>query len=281
VLLKSLAAIDGLVDQPLADGATILGVHLEGPFLNQHRTGAQDVRLIRPAQMERARELLDFGFVRLLALAPEIPENIPLIDECVRRGVTVSAAHTEAGLKEMQVAVAHGLRQVTHCFNAMVGLGHREIGTVGAAMSLPELNVELIADNVHVHPRVQKILYEIKGRDRLILVTDAIRGTGLPDGDYPIDERTIHIENGEVRLPDGTIAGSVLTVNRALAHLTENTGRSLLELWPTSSLNAARAIGAAGRKGSLEVGKDADLVLIEPDFGVWRTLVGGRTVYAA
>jgi N-acetylglucosamine-6-phosphate deacetylase len=273
----ALAAV-GQVAGRVPGGATILGAHLEGPYLNPEKCGAQDVRRIRRAAREEALAWLDTGLVRLIALAPEFAENEWLIAECARRGVTVSAAHTTAGYEEMQRAVTLGLRQVTHCFNAMVGLGHRELGTVGAAMALPEISCELIADNLHVHPAVINILVQVKGPERVILVTDAIRGTGMPEGEYAIDDRMVAIRDGAVRLPDGTLAGSILTMERALANVAAATGRPLAELWPMSSRNAARAIGA-GSKGSLEVGKDADLVLLDADFDVVFTLVGGEIVY--
>ncbi len=236
--IQAVAQVSGRVK----DGATILGMHLEGPFINPTRGGAQDANLIRRAEREEALAYLDTGLVRLITIAPEFPENLWLIDECARRGVTVSAGHTTAGLPELTAAVARGLRHVTHTFNAMLPLGHREVGTVGAAMFLPQLHCELIADNIHVHPAAQKILIDVKTPGGVILVTDAIRGTGMPDGEFHIDTRTITIRNGEARLPDGTLAGSVLTMNRALRHAVENSGRSLKEIWPMSSLNAAREI---------------------------------------
>jgi N-acetylglucosamine-6-phosphate deacetylase len=274
---RALAAVAAVMG-PVAGGATILGVHLEGPYLNEKKCGAQDVRAIRRAQREEALGWLETGLVRLVALAPEFGENLWLIEECARRGVTVSAAHTTAGYDEMRRAVEAGLRQVTHCFNAMVGLGHRELGTVGAALALPELTCELIADNLHVHPEVMNILVKVKGPDGVILITDAIRGAGMPEGEYAIDDRAVLIRDGAVRLPDGTLAGSILTMERALANIRAATGRSLAELWPLSSRNAARAIGATN-KGSLDAGLDADLVLLDAAGSVALTVVAGEIVY--
>ncbi len=264
---------------PLPGGATLLGVHLEGPYLNPLRCGAQDARLIRRADKEEALEFLDTGVIRLLALAPEYDENLWLIDECVRRGITVSAAHTTASYEQMQRAAKHGLTQATHTFNAMQGLGHREPGTVGAALTLPQISCELIADNIHVHPAVQKILVEVKTPSGVILITDAIRAAGLPEGEYRLDERTVNIRDGAVRLPDGTLAGSILTMERALQNLCSATGRPLADLWMTSSLNAARAIGISSHKGSLEAGKDADLVLLDEYFQVHLTVAQGEIVF--
>jgi N-acetylglucosamine-6-phosphate deacetylase len=264
---------------PIQNGATLLGVHLEGPYLHPSRCGAQDANLIRRAEREEALEFLESGVIRLLALAPEFEENLWLIDECVKRGVTVSAAHTTASYEQMQTAAAHGVAQVTHTFNAMQGLGHREPGTVGAALTIPQISCELIADNIHVHPAVQKILVDVKTPSGVILITDAIRAAGLPEGEYMLDERSVNIREGAVRLADGTLAGSILTMERALQNLCAATGRPLEELWVTSSLNAARAIGISARKGSLEVGKDADLVLLDDSFQVQLTVAQGEMVY--
>jgi N-acetylglucosamine-6-phosphate deacetylase len=277
-ILGALEAV-GQVMGRIPGGATILGTHLEGPYLNAHKTGAQDARLIRRANPLEARQFLDSGLVRLVALAPEFLENLWLIDECVRRGVTVAAGHTEAGLQEMTIAVEHGLSQVTHCYNAMRPLGHRDLGTVGAAMTLPQINTELIADNIHIHPAALKILVAVKQPARVILITDAIRGAGLPEGEYAIDERVVEIRAGVARLPDGTIAGSTLTMDRALQNIIAATGLPLQDAWPMSSLNPARAIHVSNRKGSLEAGKDADLVLLDPDFSVRLTMVEGEVAY--
>jgi N-acetylglucosamine-6-phosphate deacetylase len=275
---KALELVEGM-QGPIQNGATLLGVHLEGPYLHPARCGAQDVRLIRRAEQEEALEFLDSGVIRLLALAPEFEENLWLVDECVRRGITVSAAHTTANYEQMQTAAAHGVTQVTHTFNAMQGLGHREPGTVGAALTIPQISCELIADNIHVHPAVQKILVDVKTPSGVILITDAIRAAGLPEGEYMLDERSVNIREGAVRLADGTLAGSILTMERALQNLCAATGRPLSKLWVTSSLNAARAIGVSSRKGSLEIGKDADLVLLDESFHVRLTVAQGEVVY--
>jgi N-acetylglucosamine-6-phosphate deacetylase len=262
-------------------GATLLGVHLEGPYLNPARCGAQDINHIRRAEKEEAMQFLDSGVIRLLALAPEFDENLWLIDECVRRGITVSAAHTAANYEQMQRAVEHGVTQLTHSYNAMQGLGHRELGTIGAAMALPQVQCELIADNIHVHPAAQKILVDVKTPTGVILVTDAVRAAGLPEGEYMLDERSIHIRDGAVRLPDGTLAGSVLTMERALQNICATTGHPVAEMWVTSSLNAARAIGASAQKGSLEVGKHADLVVLDESFHVNLTVIEGEVVFSS
>lgn len=278
VIQKALEAIAEM-QGPQPNGATILGAHIEGPYLNPERCGAQSTTHIRRAAREEALAFLDTGVVRLLAVAPEFTENHWLIEECARRGITVSAAHTAATYEQMRTAVALGVTQTTHTGNAMTGLHHREPGTLGAALTLNELNCEMICDNIHIHPTVQDIIYRCKGADHVILISDAIRGAGQADGAYKIDERTVTIKDGIVRLPDGTLAGSTLTMERALRNFLAATGETLANVWQTSSLNAARSIGVSGRKGSLEQGKDADLVLIDSNINVQVTVAEGRVVY--
>jgi N-acetylglucosamine-6-phosphate deacetylase len=275
---SALAAI-ALAQGQQPNGATLLGAHLEGPYLNQARSGAQNTTCIRRASRDEALMFLDMNVIRLLALAPEFEENRWLIRECSRRGVTVSAAHTAATFEQMSEAVALGLSQATHTFNAMTGLHHREPGTLGAAMALPEIACELIADNVHVHPAAMKILWRVKGRDRVILITDSIRGAGMPDGEYRIDERLIFVREGMAVLPDGTLAGSILTMDKALYTFMKATGEPVDNVWRASSLNAARAIHVSARKGSLEAGKDADVVLVDGQVNVYLTIAEGRIVY--
>ena len=274
----ALKAIAGSIGRQ-RNGATILGAHLEGPYLNRDMAGAQNPEYVRRASREEAIPWLDLGVIRLLAVAPEFPENHWLIGECVRRGVVVSAAHTSATYADMKTAVDLGVRQTTHTYNAMRGLHHREPGTVGAAMTMPELNCELIADNIHVHPVSMKILAEMKGSDKIILITDAVRAAGLPDGEYDLDGRMVTVRDGAVRLSNGTLAGSILTMETALKNFVAATGWSMADAWATSSLNAARALGIDGKKGSLGVGKDADLVLLDDQFGVGLTVAEGEIVY--
>ncbi len=273
--LETIAAAQGR--QP--NGATILGAHIEGPYLNPERCGAQSTTYIRRAEPDEALAFLDTGVVRLMALAPEYRENHWLIRECVRRGITVSAAHTAATYEDMRAAVAMGLTQGTHTGNAMTGLHHREPGTLGAVLTLPQIKAELIADNIHIHPAVMHLIYRAKGANGVILITDAIRGAGMPDGEYHLDDRTVSIKDGVVTLPNGTLAGSTLTMERALRNMMAATGEPLSNIWQTSSLNAAQAIGVSARKGSLEVGKDADLVLVDGDINVALTVTEGQIVY--
>ncbi len=264
---------------PHEDGATVLGVHLEGPYINAEKRGAQREQDVRRADPVEALRYLDTGVIRLLSLAPEFEANHWLITECVKRGITVSVAHTAATYTHMQKAVSLGLTHSTHTYNAMMPLTHRDPGTVGAVMTMPQIRCELIADNIHVHPVAMNVLYRAKGVEGVILITDAVRVAGLPDGEYTLDDRPVVVSGGAVRLPDGTLAGSTLTMERALKNFIAATGESLDRLWPASSLNAAHAAHVADRKGSIEAGKDADLVLLNADLEVQLTMAEGRIIY--
>ncbi len=278
-IMRALEVISEL-QGPQPDGATILGVHLEGPYFDVSKRGAQREEQVRRALPEEALEFLDTNVIRLLSLAPEYEENLWLIDECRKRGITVSAAHTSANHDQMQRAIDRGITHSTHTFNAMTGLHHREPGGVGAVLTRSEVYCELIADTIHVHPTVMKILYAAKGPDRVVLITDAVRVAGLPDGEYQKDDdRLVIVRNGRVELPDGTISGSSATLNQGLRNLLQATGEPLEKVWKASSLNAARSINISDRKGSIEVGKDADLVLVDDDINIHLTMAEGRIVH--
>lgn len=277
------ATLDHIAEMqgPQPDGATILGVHLEGPYLDVSKRGAQLEEYVRRADQEEATAFLDAGVIRLLSLAPEYEENFWLIEECRRRGITVSAAHTNATHNQMMAGIDRGVTHATHTFNAMVGLHHREPGGLGAVMVRPEVFCEIIADTIHVHPTAMKILYAAKGPDRVVLITDAVRVAGLPDGTYEDAGRQVVVRDGAIHLTSGTLAGSSLTMDRALRNWLQVTGEPLEVIWRCSSLNAAQSIGVSDRKGSLEVGKDADIVLVDDDINVRLTMAEGRIVYQA
>lgn len=278
--LGALRTVGEVVDVELP-GATVLGAHMEGPYLSLGKCGAQDPRSIRPPDLDEARRFLDTGVVRLMTLAPELASAHELVDLCLGRGTRVSIGHTDATYEQVVEAVAWGARHVTHTFNAMPPLHHRRPGPVGAAMVLDALLTELIADNHHVHPVVLDAFFRAKGPHGLMLVTDALRPTGLHSGEFEIGDRRATVKEGVVRLDDGTIAGSLLTMDMALRNLALATGRPLTELWPTSSRNGAIAAGVADRKGAIRQGMDADLALVSDDVDVRMTIVGGRIVYTA
>lgn len=263
------------------NGATLRGVHLEGPYLNPKRSGAQNTTYVRRANRDEVLAWLDLGVIRLLSLAPEYEENLWLIEECVQRGITVSAAHTDATYEDMVRAVSLGLRNTTHTFNAMSALHHRKPGVAGAAMAIPQLTCELIADNIHIHPAVMRLLWNAKNYQNVVLISDAIRAAGMPDGDYPMDERTVYVQDGVAQLEDGTLAGSTLTMDRALRNFMAATGSPLSVVYEAASLTPAEAAGIGDTTGSITPGKEADMVLLNDNHEVLMTIAQGRIVYEA
>ena len=263
------------------EGAALVGVHLEGPYLNPDKCGAQNMDLIRQADPAEAEPWLDMDVIRLVSLAPEFVENHWLIEACIGRGITVSVAHTSASYEDTLTAIQQGVTHSTHTFNAMPPLLHREPGVLGAVLNDPRVRCELIADLVHVHPAMMRLLWQIKKPNGLMLITDAMRAAGLPDGDYPVDTRTIQVREGIARMPDGTLAGSTLTMDRAVYRFMQTIGEPLEVLWPVTSRNAAHAIHMGHCKGSIEIGKDADLVLVNAQtVTVHNTWVAGTSVYS-
>jgi N-acetylglucosamine-6-phosphate deacetylase len=236
---------------------------------------------VRPPDLDEARRFLDTGIVRLMTVAPELARARGLVELCLERGARVSLGHTEATYEQVVEAVSWGARQITHTFNAMPSLHHRRPGPVGAAMGLPELTAELIADTHHVHPVVLAAFLRAKGPEGVTLVTDALRPTGLGGGEFTIGGRAAAVADGVVRLGDGTMAGSVLTMDVALRNLIRASGAPLEQLWPTASRNGAIAAGAGDRKGLIAPRMDADLVVVGDDVDVRTTIVGGRVVHTA
>ena len=262
--------------------AKIAGVHLEGPYFNAEKCGAQDTANIRRADLDECRQFLDAGVVKRISIAPEFPENLAAGDFFHAAGVSVSAGHTNAAFSDMKAGLDHGFRSVTHLFNGMSGFTHREPGVVGGALTLDGYSVEMICDNIHSHPAAQNLAWRAKGAEKVVLITDMIRPSGLPDGRYPQADGSEFVvsHNGtELRLPSGVLAGSALTMERGLRNFTANAGASLDETWRCSSLNAARLIGIDAETGSIEKGKLADLVILDDDYSVMRTIVEGSTVY--
>jgi N-acetylglucosamine-6-phosphate deacetylase len=211
-------------------------------------------------------------------IAPEIPGHLGVIRHMASKGAVVSAGHTACTYAQLAAAAQAGVSHVTHLYNAMSGLHHREPGTVGAALTLPNLTVELIADGFHIHSAALKVAVSARGADRVILVTDATRATGLPDGQYSLGVLPVWVKDGQCRLADGTIASSVLTMNKAVKNMVEIVGVSLPAAVAMAAINPARRYGLP--KGAIAPGLDADLVLLDAQLDVAETIVGGETVFS-
>lgn len=264
-----------------APAPRILGVHVEGPFISPRYPGAQNPRYIREPELDFVDRLMDTGVLKLMTVAPEIPGGEALVRRLRAGGAVAVSGHTAASYVETAAGAAWGIRQATHTYNAMRGLHHREPGALGWILQDQRIFAQLIADNVHVHPGAMRLLARCKTMRRLLLITDAISATGRPEGIYRLGELPVEVRNGECRLPDGTLAGSVLTMERGLANLVAATGLPLAECWPASSLTAAESCGWGHRLGRLAPGYIADIVLLTQDLEVAAVLVDGRLRHIA
>ena len=263
-------------------GARILGLHIEGPYINAKFKGAQPESGIRDPDFDECRELIELGAgrIKIMTLAPELPGALELIRWLKAHGVAASLGHSEADYDTALAAINAGATRATHLFNAMSGVHHRKPGLAAACLNEPGICAEVICDGVHVDPRMIALAWRAKGRDGLTLVTDATAAQGVGDGDYTLGDFQIRVRGSLCTLLDGlTIAGSVLTMNRAANNAMKFAGMSLIDLAHTASLAPARVCGVADRKGSIEVGKDADAVILNEDFSVARTIRHGVVIY--
>jgi N-acetylglucosamine-6-phosphate deacetylase len=279
-LNKALAEAAKVINQP-GEGAGLLGIHLEGPFINAKRAGAQPVQWIHPPDRQLFRQFHETSGknIRIVTLAPELAESSGLLEEIKKSGGIASAGHTDAGFAEMEEAVEAGVSQVTHMFNAMRGLHHRDIGTAGAALLKEEIFTELIADGIHVSPAAVSLLYKNKGAEKVLLITDAMRAKGMAEGVYTLGGNKVHVNNGQAVLEDGTLAGSVLKMNEACRNMMNWTGCSIEEIVQMSAVNPAQRLGLLDRKGRLTAGMDADFTIVDEEWNVQEVYIGGKPVY--
>jgi N-acetylglucosamine-6-phosphate deacetylase len=274
---RFLEALSGATNAP---GARMLGAHLEGPFLSPLRKGAHDPANLLPIDLDLVRTLAGSGLVGMMTLAPELPRSGGAIRLLLENGVVPSAGHTDATYEELTDAVDAGLRTGTHLYNAMSPLGHRAPGAVGAMLSDGRTRFGIIADGVHVHEAALEIAYRQKGPDALALVTDAMEAAGMPDGKYELGDRTVRLEAGAVRTPEGSLAGSVLTMDAALRNAARFLNISLHEALRMITSTPAAILGLRAR-GRVTPGADADLVVLSEEGEVRETWVAGRNVYGS
>jgi N-acetylglucosamine-6-phosphate deacetylase len=277
-LRDTVRAVAAVARRPQAGAAEILGCHLEGPFVSPARPGALEVRHLRaPDQAELAR-LLDAGggSVQMIAIAPELPGALELIAAAADEGVVVAIGHTDATYDEALAGIDRGARAATHLFNAMRPLHHREPSPAGAALATPRVTAELIADGVHVHPAMLRVVHAAKGAHRVALVTDAIQAAGLPDGDYALGEQPIAVRGGEARTAAGALAGSTLTMDRAVRLCAQEAGIPLIDALCMASATPAALLGIGELRGRIAPGADADLVVLDEALQAIGTMVGGR-----
>lgn len=255
-------------------GATILGANVEGPFLNAQYKGAQKEENIALADFAKIAPYKDI--IKMITIAPETLPSFDFIKQCGEAGIIVSLGHSAATYEEAIAAIKTGASHITHLFNAMSPLHHRKPGLVGAALD-SAVYAELICDNIHVHPMLQRLVYKQKAKDKIILITDSMRAALLGDGTSELGGQQVFVKAGKATLADGTIAGSVLTMNQALRNFQIATGAPLWEVIAMATLNPAVELGLADGLGSLEVGKKADIVIFDKEFNIKQAFVGGKT----
>jgi N-acetylglucosamine-6-phosphate deacetylase len=267
-------------------GADIVGIHMEGPFLSRAdiARGSQLVSVLRTPSLEELHQMVDAadGSIRKMSIAPELDGALDVIRELVELDIVPSAAHSAATYEQAMAAVDAGLSCATHTFNGMIPFHHRKPGLLGAVLTCDDINGELIPDGQHVGTIAMQILWRCKGLDGIHLVTDNTVWAGMPNGTYDYTGgRTIVKEDQRAYVVGGTLAGSVASMNYDVANLVRSVGCSLAEAVQMAALNPARVIGVDDRKGSLDAGKDADLVVIDDDVTVYLTMVRGQEVYSA
>lgn len=264
------------------DGARILGVHYEGPFVNSAQCGALHSQFFRtysgPRDLDDLPTIKRFAGKQMMTLAPEVDGGVELISELNKRGSIVSIGHTKADLKTLEEALAEGARHMTHFMNAMSPLHHRAPGAVGWGLLHDDVTCDVIADGVHLERETLRLLLKIKGFERLILISDAIAAAGLGDGVYQIWNESITVKDGRTSNQRGSIAGSVISVLDAV-RLMKRLEVAEVDLARMSSTNPARLLGIEGECGSIEAGKRADLVALDEDGNVRWTMVCGELGY--
>lgn len=261
------------------DGSVILGCHAEGPFISESKKGAQDAKYILKPDAAFVKEYADI--IKTITLAPETDENdFAAIREITRdTDVVISMGHTSADYETAMASVNAGVKHVTHLFNAMTPLAHRAPGVVTAAMNA-DISCELIVDTFHVDASLYNMLYKLKGR-KLCFITDCLPAGGLPEGEYTLGGAKIIYRGIVCRLEDGTVAGSVLHLNKGVWNVYTNSNIPLHECVNCASLNPATTLGIDKIKGSLDIGKDADIIITDSEFNVEKTIIGGKIKYEA
>ncbi|WP_430882620.1 N-acetylglucosamine-6-phosphate deacetylase [Fusibacter sp. JL216-2] len=279
-IVKSLDILKSAMQEETATsqeyGAEILGVHLEGPFISPDYKGAQDAKNIQKPTSKWIRPYLDI--IKIITLAPEMDENFAFIKAMKKEGIVLSMGHTGCDFETACDAYDAGVEHVTHCFNAMTGLHHRNPGAVGATFAKP-FTSELITDGIHVHKGFIEAFVNMKSKDKVIFITDAMRASFLEEGTYDLGGQKVIVKDGAPRLEDGTLAGSVHRMDKALLNVKENSSFTLSEIVNMLSLNPARRLGLEKRMGSIDKGKDANLILLSNDLRVDEVIIKGIRKY--
>jgi len=279
---KALKNVNEYNKQSPKEGAEILGIHLEGPFINAKQKGAQREDLIIPLSIEIIKKFIkeSGGLIKIVTYATELDTNFKFTSFLNDKEIIPSVGHSFADYETIISAIKFGLKSSSHIFNQMKGIHHREPGTVGAILTEENLFAEIITDCVHVHPAIVNLLIRAKGVDKIILITDAMRAAGLQNGIYDLGGLKVIVKNSEVRLESGKLASSTLTMNRAVKNMIEKVGINIKESVKMASLNPAQLLDLDKDRGSLTSGKRADITVLDDNFQVIYTIKKGKVIYS-
>ncbi|MDR9746730.1 N-acetylglucosamine-6-phosphate deacetylase [Paenibacillus sp. FSL F4-0087] len=273
-LLEMIRSVKRVIGQEV--GAKIAGIHLEGPYLNPKRKGMQNEKYLRHPNIEEMKIIFQEAgsLIKMVTIAPELPGGMDLISFLKEQGVVIAIAHSDATYEEAKQAFASGASHVTHCFNGMRPIHHRDPGLIVAAFEEKHVSLQAIVDNVHLHPAIIRLIHNLKGPEGMVLITDALQAMGMGDGNYLFGGHHVTVSGGIARLEDGTLASSTVTMNEALRYTVE-TGIPLIDAVQMASTTPANILGFQ-QKGEISSGFDADLVLLDDEFQVLWTMVGGQ-----
>lgn len=263
-------------DQQRGEAAEVGGVHLEGPFISEHKVGAQNPKYVQRPSASKIQHFQEVANqqIKIITFAPEVESAHDTLNQ-LHEDIIFSMGHTVATFDEANEAVDHGAKHVTHLYNAATPFEHRDPGVFGAAWTNEQLNTEIIVDGIHSHPASVHIAYKQKGNEHMYLITDAMRAKGMEDGEYDLGGQNVIVKGKEARLASGALAGSILKMNDGLYNLIEYTHDSLENLWRVTSLNQAIALKIDDHKGSLAIGKDADIVVVDDTIRIDKTIKSG------
>ncbi|MGG3311348.1 N-acetylglucosamine-6-phosphate deacetylase [Paenibacillus lautus] len=273
-LLNMIRSVKSVIGRE--QGAKIAGIHLEGPYLNPKRKGMQNEKYLRHPNLEEIKLIFQEAgsLIKMVTIAPELPGGMELISYLKEQDVVIAVAHSDATYEEAKLAFAAGASHVTHCFNGMRPIHHRDPGLIVAAFEEPHVSLQAIVDQIHLHPAIVRLMHRLKGPEGMVLITDALQAMGLGDGNYMFGGHHVTVSEGIARLADGTLASSTVTMNEAL-RLTVANGISMEDAVHMASTTPARILGLS-HKGKIEVGYDADLVLMDERYQVQWTMIEGK-----
>lgn len=283
-IMNAMAAVHDYRQKDIKDGAELLGIHLEGPYINKSKAGAQPAEYIVKPNLGEFNEYnaASGNCIKIVTLAPEIDGSDDFIKQLIAKNIQVNIGHTSATYEQANRATELGARCVTHTFNAQSAFSHREIGVVGCALKNDLLSCEIICDLIHVSAPAIQLLVKNKPHDKIVLITDAMRAKNLGDTVSELGGQTVYVKNGEARLQDGTLAGSVLKMNDAVKNMVKTCGVSICDASDFASKNPAQNLGVFDKMGSIAVGKNANFaVLSSTDFSVYLTVRDGNVIYKA